>query len=125
MDTRLKWPGALRPEREAGAEEDFASVQARRHVLGMAAATPLFLLGLVSSAKAADASACFNLDDLPASQQSLRRSLNFKPQSPDPKKHCSICSFFTATEGGCGKCALLSGGPVGDGSVCDSWTARS
>ena len=102
-----------------------ARLKARRQVLGLAAASPLILLGLASASKAADPAACFDLDTLPASQQSLRRSLNFKPQSPDPKKHCGICAFFTAADGGCGKCALLSGGPVSFNSVCDSWAAKT
>jgi hypothetical protein len=106
-------------------DDDNAVLKARRRVLGMAAASPLILLALASSPRAADSTACFDLDALPASQLSLRRSFNFKPQSPDPKKHCGICNFFTATDGDCGKCALLSGGPVSFGSVCDSWTAKS
>jgi High potential iron-sulfur protein len=97
----------------------------RRNMLRASAAAPLLLLGLATSARAADAVACFDLDSMPSSQKNLRKSLGFKPQSTDPKKHCGICNFFTPSEGDCGKCTLLSGGPVSTGSVCNSWVAKS
>ncbi len=92
----------------------------------------LVLLGLSSPllfmerpAHAQDAAACVNLDALPANQKSMRRSLGFKLDAPDPKKRCGSCTFFTATAGACGKCQLLSGGAVGATNVCDNWTGKS
>ena len=98
----------------------------RRGLIGLAAGAPLLLAGLATAGRAEDAPAiCVNLDTLPASQKSMRRSLGFKLQSPDPKKHCGICAFFTGVAGGCGKCQLLSGGAVAATGVCDSWAAKA
>lgn len=92
----------------------------RRRLLGMAAVFPL----LVAAAGVRAQAVCVNLDTLPAGQKGMRRSLGFKLVSDDPKKHCGSCTFFSAAAGGCGKCQLLSGGAVGEGSVCDSWAQK-
>ena len=97
---------------------------ARRKVFVLAAA-PLLLLGLDSYASAAESAACFDMESMPANQKSMRRSLGFKLESPDDKKHCGTCAFFTASAGDCGKCAMLSGGAVATTNVCDSWAAKS
>lgn len=86
--------------------------------------TASFLL-LEKPAKAQDAASCVNLDALPASQKSMRRSLGFRLDAADPKKRCGTCTFFTASAGACGKCQLLSGGAVGATNVCDNWTGKS
>lgn len=118
---------------------EFDIDQSRRQLLGRAVATPLLLLGVAAAARAAKpaggkqaggkqaaaAATCVDMNALTASQQSLRDSLGFKLETPDPKQHCSLCAFFTATDGGCGKCELLTGGPVGANSVCDSFAAKS
>ena len=97
----------------------------RRRLIGLAAAAPLLAAGF-AAARAEDGPAiCVNLDTLPASQKGMRRSIGFKLQSPDPKKHCSLCTFFTGTAGGCGKCQLLSGGAVAATNVCDSFAAKA
>ena len=96
----------------------------RRTFLGLAGATPLVLFGLGSSARGADAAACFNPDTLPASQKSMRKALGFAGISTDPAKSCSGCAFFTPSANGCGKCQLLSGGPVSGSSVCRSWAKK-
>ena len=95
----------------------------RRRLCALATAAPLLLLGLGSTATAAE-TACFNPQALPASQKRMRATLGFKPLSPDPKRKCGSCTFFAPSGGGCGKCALLSGGPVAAASVCDSWAAK-
>lgn len=97
----------------------------RRGLIGLAAGAPLLLAGLATAGHAEDVPVCVNLDTLPASQKSMRRSLGFKLQSPDPNKHCGLCAFFTGAAGGCGKCQLLSGGAVAAASVCDSWAAKA
>ena len=95
----------------------------RRGLFRLAVAAPLLLTA--AGARAQDAAACVNLDALPASQKSMRRSLGFKALSSDPRKRCGTCAFFTAAAGGCGKCQLLSGGAVAATSVCDNWAGRS
>ena len=95
----------------------------RRSLLALTASAPFLLLGLGQRAEAQDG-ACVDPNTLPANQKSMRRSLGFKLQAPDPKKRCGNCAFFTPSSSGCGKCALLSGGIVAAGSVCDSWAAK-
>ena len=76
--------------------------------------------------KPASSTACADLASLPASEQSLRQSMNYAEKAPDPAKRCAGCSFFTAGEGGaaCGRCEIYSGGPANPGGHCDSWAAR-
>lgn len=95
----------------------------RRQLIGLVG-TLSVATGLAAAGGASAAEVCFDPDTLPASQKSLRRSLGFQPQSPDPKKQCASCSFFTAAGSDCGKCVLLSGGPVMPGSLCNSWAAK-
>lgn len=57
------------------------------------------------------------LDD---GQKSLRDSLNYVEQSPDPSKICNGCSFFQPAGDGCGTCQMLSG-PANANGHCDSW----
>jgi hypothetical protein len=95
----------------------------RRRFLGLAAATPLVALGVASAARAQTA-ACYSPDALPLSQKSRRRSLGYVETSGDPKKHCALCSFFTASQPACGSCTLL-GGAVNAGAVCNSFSAKT
>lgn len=95
----------------------------RRGLFRLAVAAPLALVA--AKAQAQEVAACVNLDALPASQKSMRRSLGFKALSTDPKKRCGTCAFFTAPAGACGKCQLLSGGAVAAASVCDNWAGKS
>ena len=76
------------------------------------------------AAAAAAQGACVDLDALPSGQKAMRNALGFKLVSDDPKHRCGGCAFYTAAEGSCGKCALLSGGPVPAEGRCDSWAAR-
>lgn len=92
----------------------------RRALLMLAIAAP----AAGYAAGAAAAGACVDLDALPSAQKSMRSSLGFRMVSEDPKRHCSGCAFFTATDGGCGKCTLLSGGVVPPDGRCDSWAPR-
>ena len=92
----------------------------RRGVLGLLA----FGAG-APWAGAAGAQACVDLAARPPAEISLRRSLKFQTASPDPKRTCGGCAFFTAKAAGCGQCAMLSGGPVAAASVCDAWAARA
>lgn len=99
------------------------AILSRRNLLGLAACAPAVML-LGAGASAQGAPACVNPDTLPASQKNRRRSLNFVLQSPDPKKSCGKCAFFTGTTGGCGRCQMLSGGIVASASVCDSFAPK-
>src|SRR4051812_9719560 len=92
----------------------------RRALLMLAIAAP----AVGYAAAAAAEGACVDLDALPSSQKSMRASLGFRMVSEDPKRHCGGCAFFTAAGGGCGKCQLLSGGPVPADGRCDSWAPR-
>lgn len=94
----------------------------RRRFLGLAASAPLVVIA--TRAMAADAP-CFDPAALPASQQGMRKGLGFMAVSNDPAKHCSLCTFFKASQPGCGTCQLLSGGAVGAGSLCASFAAKS
>ena len=93
----------------------------RRKFLSLAAVAP-FAAFTAGRALAEDA-ACYDPQALPSSQQSLRRSLEFKPVSDDPAKRCELCAFYTAGGPGCGKCQILSG-PVAGTSVCASFAPR-
>lgn len=97
----------------------------RRDFLRLAGVTPLLLLGVAESARGEVAAACFNPDALPTNQKSMRRSLGFSAVSPDPKKACGSCAFFSGAANGCGKCQLLSGGAVAAVSNCRSWAKKA
>lgn len=92
----------------------------RRSLLGMALTAPAALLASVAMADPV----CVDLDALPASQKSLRKSLGFQLVSDDAKQVCRACNFYTAGEGDCGRCTLLSG-PVPAGGRCDSWAKKA
>lgn len=77
-----------------------------------------------ASGGGAAAAGCVDLDSLTASEQSLRKSMNYVEKSPKPGETCSGCSFFTAGEGGCGSCEIFTGGPASAGGRCDSWAAK-
>ena len=91
----------------------------RRALLLFAVGAPA--AGLAASAQAA----CVNPDALPSSQKSMRSSLGFQMVSDDAKRRCGGCAFYTAADGACGKCALLSNGAVPAEGRCDSWAAKS
>jgi hypothetical protein len=58
----------------------------------------------------------------PASE-SLRESLHYAEAAPNPAQSCSACGFFSAGDGGCGSCTIMSG-PVNSKGHCDSWSAK-
>lgn len=93
---------------------------ARRQVVAL-----LFgILPAVSAASAASAAVCLDLNALSPSEKGLRDSLNFKLHSQDAVKQCHSCAFFEAAADGCGRCQLLTGGPVFPDSVCDSFAKK-
>lgn len=93
----------------------------RRFACTLLGIAPLMLVG----AARAQPAACFDPAALPLSQKSRRRSLNYVDPSPDPARKCGGCSFFTATEGQCGTCQMLTGGPVTASAVCTSFAPKA
>jgi hypothetical protein len=94
----------------------------RRRFLALAGSAPLAALGF---AGAAQAEAGYDPAALPMTQKTRRRSIGYVDVSPDKVKRCGVCAFFTASEPGCGKCALLSGGPVEAGGVCRAFAPKA
>lgn len=91
----------------------------RRKLIAVLAMAPAAVL-----ATRAQAAACYDPASLPAAQRNMRRSLGFVDTAPDARKRCGLCAFFTSASGDCGKCQLLSGGPVPATGHCDSWAAK-
>ena len=96
----------------------------RRGFLAAAGLLPLAGLAM-PSAHAADSAVCYDPAMLPRAQKSLRRSLGYEEKSTDPKRQCSLCAFYTAKQGNCGTCQMLSGGPVNGGAVCTSFAPKA
>lgn len=94
----------------------------RRWALGAMAFAPLAAFG---AQEPGSQPACYDSDRLPLSQRSMRRSLGFKEVSDSETRRCSDCAFFTRTQGDCGTCQLLIGGPTNAASVCNSWAGKS
>jgi hypothetical protein len=101
----------------------------RRSLFALAAVSPLVLLGLMSRPAAAQtqaaAPACFDLEKLPMSQKSIRKSLGFQMHYTDPNKRCGTCNFFTPGTGDCGKCQIFDNGPTTANSTCSSWAKKA
>lgn len=68
--------------------------------------------------------ACADPAALPLSQRSRRRSLGYVEPAPDAARRCGGCAFFTAGEGGCGSCQMLTGGPVSASGTCNSFAPK-
>jgi hypothetical protein len=64
---------------------------------------------------------CSDPTRLSDSENSLRTSLHYSEQAPEPDKACARCAFFNSAENGCGICSLLKG-PVNPHGHCDSWS---
>lgn len=97
--------------------------QSRRNFVIFAGLAPVALVA--GRAFAAEPAVCYDPATLPLSQKNRRRSLGYVDASADPKKHCGGCAFFTATQGSCGTCQLLTGGPVNAGGVCNSFAPKA
>lgn len=97
--------------------------ETRRRFLTLAGMAPLACVALGSTQ--ALANACVDPDSLPLSQKNRRRAIGYVDPSTDAKKKCSLCSFFTAGQAGCGTCMMLSGGPVSADAVCNSFALKA
>jgi len=80
-------------------------------------------LGLLAcESDTGDTLVCADPAQMTSAEESVRRTLNYVEQSPDPAKVCSGCEFFSADAGGCGTCAMFDGKAVNPGGRCDSWS---
>jgi High potential iron-sulfur protein len=72
------------------------------------------------------AGACVDPDELSASVQGMRESLEYTDSASQASRACGGCSFFKPKKvsDGCGHCEVL-GGPVDVKGYCVSWTKRS
>ncbi|MCE7798282.1 high-potential iron-sulfur protein [Sphingobium sufflavum] len=93
----------------------------RRDLLSLCAVTPLTMLAAAEAVAAPPACS----SGMALSQMNRRSALGYVDVSKDRARHCSLCTFFAAGEGGCGTCQLLSGGSVSAGGVCTSFVARA
>lgn len=84
-------------------------------------AAPVLAAGRTAPANPA---ACADPAALPLSQRSRRRSLGYVEPAPDAARRCNGCAFYTAGEGGCGTCQMLTGGPVSASGTCNSFAPR-
>lgn len=97
--------------------------KSRRNFLAIAGMVPVAVLA--GRAGAQSPKVCYDTASLPAGQKSLRRSMQYVDVSPDAKRRCGGCAFFTAGQEGCGTCALLRGGPVAATGFCTSFAPKS
>lgn len=88
------------------------------------AAVALLIAAPVMLATRSAAAACVDMNALSPSDRSVREALEFKLHAPDAAKQCHSCAFFEPAGEGCGRCQLLSGGPVLPDSVCSSWAKK-
>lgn len=95
--------------------------ETRRRFLAIVGLAPVAMLG---SRQAFAAGACYDLETLPLSQRSLRKSMNFADPSPFANKRCGSCAFFDAGQNGCGSCQILSGGPTAQTAYCTSFAPK-
>lgn len=99
----------------------------RRDFISIASITGLAALITATAARAqapAATAGCVAPKNLSLSQKNRRRSIGYMDMSDDPAKQCSKCSFFTASQSGCGSCVMLSGGPVSASGLCSSYSPR-
>ncbi|MCB2076272.1 MAG: high-potential iron-sulfur protein [Novosphingobium sp.] len=61
---------------------------------------------------------------LSMSDRNRRRALGYVEASKSRDRRCGLCTFFTATEGACGTCQMLSGQPVDAAAVCNSFVVK-
>lgn len=101
-----------------------ALITSRRNLLGLAVAASTGLLIGASARAGTTAGACADPASLPYTQKSRRRAVGYVDKAAGPARRCSLCAFFTAGEGSCGTCQMLSGGPVDAGGVCNSFAPK-
>lgn len=98
--------------------------ETRRRSIALAGLAPIAALG-ARQAFAQAKPVCYDLSTMSLSQKNMRRSVGFVDPAPDPAKRCGVCAFFAATQGGCGSCQILSGGPTAQTAFCSSFAPKS
>ena len=98
--------------------------ETRRRFIALAGMAPIAALG-ARQAFAQAKPICYDMNTLSLSQKNMRRSVGFVDPAPDATKRCGVCAFFVATQGGCGNCQILSGGPTAQSAFCSSFAAKS
>jgi hypothetical protein len=98
--------------------------ETRRRFIALAGLAPIAALG-ARQAFAQTKPACYDTATLPLSQKNMRRSVGFVDPAPAPAKRCGVCAFFVATQGGCGTCQILSGGPTAQSAYCTSFAPKA
>ena len=98
--------------------------ETRRRFIALAGLAPIAALG-ARQAFAQAKPACYDPATLSLSQKNMRRSVGFVDPAPDATKRCGVCAFFVATQGGCGTCQILSGGPTAQSAYCTSFAPKS
>jgi hypothetical protein len=98
--------------------------ETRRRFIGLLGVAPMAAV-LAPRIASAQAASCYSPDALSWSEKSTRRAVGFVDQAPDPAKRCGTCAFFVAAQNGCGKCQILSGGPVPAQAYCTSYAPKA
>jgi hypothetical protein len=98
--------------------------ETRRRFIALASLAPIAALG-ARQAFAQAKPVCYDMNTLSMSQKNMRRTLGFVDPAPDASKRCGVCAFFVATQGGCGACQILSGGPTAQSAYCTSFAPKS
>jgi hypothetical protein len=75
------------------------------------------------AASPADAGARTLVTEVEAMRPTVE-ALQYVKESTRPDQQCSNCLFYTAAEGGLGKCQLFLQGYVDERGWCSSWSAR-
>ncbi len=97
--------------------------RSRRQFLAIAGLAPVALLA--ASTARADTALCYDPSAALLADKNRRRSLGYIDVSGDEKRRCGHCAFFTASQGTCGTCQLMTGAPVSAGAVCKSFAPKA
>ena len=94
----------------------------RRKFLALGAQLP----ALAIFARSVNAEECVDPDDLPDTVYSMRESLEYTDEAPNPEQRCAGCEYFKPQKAGdtCGPCTVLTS-PVSAKGHCVSWTKLS
>ncbi len=93
------------------------------HGLGAAAVAGAVALWLPGRAAADENALASELDD-PVIKATLT-GIGFVSESTTEGQNCANCQFYTAGEGGRGKCAIIPKGLVPESGWCKTWAAKA
>ncbi|MEO5586317.1 MAG: high-potential iron-sulfur protein [Novosphingobium sp.] len=98
--------------------------ETRRRFIALTGLAPIAILG-ARQALAQAPPVCYDATKLSMTQKNLRRAVEFVDPAPDATKRCGTCAFYGPTQGGCGTCQILSGGPTAQSAFCSSFAPKS